>query len=304
MSFRLFIYYCALLGGLAAFGGWAVGRGIHLPGNKIAEQGFKALCLGLCIAFALALVDALANLSLRRIGQVGLQVWTAAVGGAFAGLLGGIVGQMLYRLAPWGPFQVLGWAVTGSCIGAALGLFDLLAALARRQEAGGALSKLRNGLLGGGVGGLVGGTLSLVLHGVWDRYFQGRPHELLWSPSAWGFVALGICIGLMIGLAQVYFKEASLRVEKGFRAGRELILSRPEMTIGRAEACDLGLFGDPRVEKQHARLLRLGGRYFLEDLGTPGGTYVNGARVADRRQLQAGDEIRVGRCLLRYDERQ
>ena len=61
-----------------------------------------------------------------------------------------------------------------------------------------------------------------------------------------GFVALGMCIGLLIGLAQVILKEAWVRVEAGFRAGREMILSKPEVTIGRAESCDIGLFGDAK----------------------------------------------------------
>ena len=39
------------------------------------------------------------------------------------------------------------------------------------------------------------------------------------------------------------------------RAG-SLILTRPETTLGRSEACDLGLFGDPDVARMHARILR------------------------------------------------
>jgi pSer/pThr/pTyr-binding forkhead associated (FHA) protein len=125
----------------------------------------------------------------------------------------------------------------------------------------------------------------------------------LWSPAAWGFVALGVCIGLLIGLAQVILKEAWLRVEQGFRVGRELILSRPETTIGRAEACDLGLFGDPNVGRFHARILRERGRHILEDMGSPLGTFVNDERIQGRKELRGGDLIRMGRNVLRYEER-
>ena len=59
----------------------------------------------------------------------------------------------------------------------------------------------------------------------------------------------------MIGLAQVVLKEAWLRVEQGFRPGRELMLVKEETAIGRAEGCDLGLFGDNGVERKHARIL-------------------------------------------------
>ena len=40
-----------------------------------------------------------------------------------------------------------------------------------------------------------------------------------------GFVVLGLCMGLMIAVAQVVLKEAWLKVEAGFRKGRELLLS-------------------------------------------------------------------------------
>src|SRR4051794_19874367 len=100
MSFRLFIYYCALLGGAAAFGGWVIGRALSLPANKVMETGVKALCLGLLIALGLALVDSLHGLSLRRLAVVSLRIFTATLGGAAAGLLGGIVGQALFDLAP------------------------------------------------------------------------------------------------------------------------------------------------------------------------------------------------------------
>src|SRR5262249_550833 len=68
-------------------------------------------------------------------------------------------------------------------------------------------------------------------------------------------------------------KEAWLRVEAGFRRGRQLILPQPETTLGRAEACALGLFGAPEVARLHARILRDGGRHMVEDMGSPAGTF-------------------------------
>jgi predicted component of type VI protein secretion system len=119
-----------------------------------------------------------------------------------------------------------------------------------------------------------------------------------------GFVALGFCIGVLIGLAQVIFKEAWVRVEKGFRPGRELILTKPEVTIGRAEGCDIGLFGDPKIERLHARILHRDGAYLLADAGTPGGTFVNEEAVGPPVRLNSGDLIRVGSSVLRFGERQ
>src|SRR5205814_3172025 len=56
MSFRLFIYYCALCGGGAAFAGWVAGRVVaDSPG--LLNTGIKGLWLGLSVALALGLVD-------------------------------------------------------------------------------------------------------------------------------------------------------------------------------------------------------------------------------------------------------
>jgi len=114
---------------------------------------------------------------------------------------------------------------------------------------------------------------------------------------------LGLCIGLLIGLAQIILKEAWIRVESGFRSGRELIVSKDLLTIGRAENCDIGLFGDPGVEKLHAKIVQRGGEYLIEDAGTPGGTFVNDRRIGGATPLRDGDAIRVGKCVLRFGER-
>lgn len=306
MSFRLFIYYCALCGGGGAFLGWMLGRWIHLS-NEILKQGLKGMFLGLSIALALALVDSLWIFSMRRFGAICLRVATAVMIGMMGGLLGGLIGQALYGWKDFSAFLVFGWTVTGFLIGVSLGVFDLLSSLAHGQDPGAALRKILKGVLGGTLGGFLGGILSLLLLAGWTRVLRllgGNPEIEgdLWSPSAWGFVALGACIGLLIGLAQVILKEAWLKVEAGFRKGREVILAKPEITIGRAESCDIGLFGDPQIEKLHARIRREGNRHVLIDEGA--GTYINEELIHGSRPLRSGDVIRFGQCVLRFGERQ
>jgi len=306
MSFRLFIYYCALCGGGGAFLGWMLGRPVSLSGSVVLSQGIKGMLLGFAVTLALGLVDALWVFSLKRFVAIGLRVATAVVVGTMGGLLGGLVGQALYGWTDWGLFRVFGWTITGFLIGVSLGVFDLLSSLASGQDPGAALRKIVKGVLGGTVGGILGGILSLVLYSGFTRLLRADPEtgERLWSPIAWGFVALGACIGLLIGLAQVILKEAWIRVEQGFRPGREMMLVKDETTIGRAEGCDLGLFGDMGVERRHARILLNDGRYILYDEGTPGGTFVNDRRINGPTPLRSGDVIRVGRNVLIFGERQ
>jgi hypothetical protein len=211
---------------------------------------------------------------------------------------------------PDGIFTLLGWTtdlftwtITGTLIGISVGMFDVVINVLRGRDIGPAVRKTIKGLVGGAIGGFIGGIFSLVLHGVLGILFQRKPQEGLWLPSSSGFIILGMCIGLMIGVAQIILKEAWIRVEQGFRRGREMILQKGEITIGRAESCDIGLFGDPLVDKLHAKLLRQGDQYLVIDTGSMAGTYVNDRRIDGPTPLRDGDTIRLGKCVLRFGER-
>jgi hypothetical protein len=302
MSFRLFIYYSALCGGSCAFLGWILGRALS-AGQPVVEAGFKGLFLGMLVALGLSLVDALWNRSPGQVGRTGLGILSAVAVGAVGGLLGGMVGQFFYGRFQWSVFLSAGWTVTGLLIGASLGVFDVLVRVFQGQDWKSGQRKIVKCALGGAGGGLLGGIVVLLLREAWGTIFQDRPAGQLWSPSATGFVALGVCIGLAIGLAQVLLREAWIRVEEGFRADRALILNKTETTLGRAESCDLGLFGDAAVERLHARIIQGEDGYLLVDAGTAGGTLLNDSPISRPTPLRSGDKIRVGNSVLSFGER-
>jgi hypothetical protein len=306
MSFKLFIYYCALCGGWAGLLSWVCASGLSGIDSDILKQTLIAAVLGLFLAGAIAVVDAMLNDNiLRGVVRVGLAVGLGLVGAMLVGLIGQLIYHALVKAfaesspqmatLSGGAVTVVTWIIAGIIIGGAVGVFDLGRALLTKGTLRFPISKIIKGCAGGAVGGLIGGFLLAVCESL---------GLLTYSKRATGFVILGLCIGLLIGLAQVILKEAWLRVEQGFRPGREMMLVKDETTIGRAEGCDLGLFGDMGVERRHARILLNDGRYILYDEGTPGGTFVNDRRIDGPTPLRSGDVIRVGRNVLVFGERQ
>jgi hypothetical protein len=302
MSFNLFLYYCAVCGAWAALVGWALGRGLTDQGG-IGSDIVQGLFLGLSVALALGVLDAVWNLGGRRIAQILLRGAFVALVGGLSGTLGSAVGSLLFELTHWELFRLAGWTLTGLLVGVSVGLYDFLARWWAADRSGGGGRKVLHGAAGGTLGGVLGGVLFLILRQAIAAALRQAPENLR-SGSAVGFVVLGACIGLCIALAQVILKEAWIKIESGRRAGREMILTKEATTIGRAEVCDVGLFGDNAVEKLHARILLRNHAYLLADANTPGGTYLNDQRIDKPTPLRSGDAIRVGCNVLRFGERQ
>ncbi len=81
-------------------------------------------------------------------------------------------------------------------------------------------------------------------------------------------------------------------------AGRELLtIPADRATIGSSSAADIVVV-DASVSRVHALLEWLGGSWFVQDLASRNGTFVNGERVQVRRVVRASDEIRLGRARL------
>jgi hypothetical protein len=296
MSFKTFIYYCMLSGGWAAFLAWVVVHTFGIAGkaplikSAILGASLTGLILGLTVAGAVGAMDALLN---ARPSQRTQRVLLCMGIGLVGGLIGALIGSLLVKLSPY--LVIVGWMLTGGLIGASIGVYDLLRAISAGEDSRVARKKVLNGVLGGLVGGLIG---SLPFEALRSLSLFGR------SGLTIGLVLLGLSIGLMIGLAQVFLKEAWIKIEEGFRAGREVMLTREATSIGRAEACDIGLFRDNSIEKTHARIFLQNNRYLLNDEQTPTGTFLNGQRIMQPTLLQDGDLIGVGNCKLRFGERQ
>lgn len=76
-------------------------------------------------------------------------------------------------------------------------------------------------------------------------------------------------------------------------------LNKPTMNIGRAANNDI-VIPEQTVSNHHARITIENGSFFLLDLGSTNGTFVNGTRV-DRKLLKAGDIVKFGASNCRFE---
>ena len=72
------------------------------------------------------------------------------------------------------------------------------------------------------------------------------------------------------------------------------------VTVGRSQASDIVL-DESFVSSTHARFVPRGQFYYVEDLGSTNGTYVNDKRV-DEAQLKLDARVRIGETVFRYEE--
>ncbi len=74
------------------------------------------------------------------------------------------------------------------------------------------------------------------------------------------------------------------------------------ITLGRGLNNDL-IVEDPRVSRQHAQIRYKSRRYFIGDLGSTNGTYVNGTAVTTDQVLHDGDVVSFGGLEMRFVQR-
>lgn len=87
--------------------------------------------------------------------------------------------------------------------------------------------------------------------------------------------------------------QAYLIVIAGPHTGKMFKLERNETVVGRSPGSELQL-QDVGISRSHVRLYRVGADFFLEDLQSANGTFVNGQRVITSQQLIDGDKIAIG----------
>ena len=143
------------------------------------------------------------------------------------------------------------------------------------------------GVIGAGLGGMLFDPIALATKG-------GAPSRGV------GFALLGLATGVAMGLVESALKDRWLYVTAGPLAGKQFILYKPRTIVGSDQKCDIYLFKDSNIAKEHAIVELAGSRIMLRAIGD---TYVNGQPVR-QQVLMTGAVVQIGRYAFRYQERQ
>jgi hypothetical protein len=171
------------------------------------------------------------------------------------------------------------WMVLGVAAGATYGIIGM----SGKKASYGILG----GIIGAGLGGLLFDPIALATKG-------GA------SSRGVGFSLLGLATGVAIGLVESALKDRWLYVTAGPLAGKQFILYKPRTMVGSDQKCDIYLFKDTNIAKEHAIIDLAGSRIMLRAIGE---TYVNGQPVR-QQVLMSGAVVQIGRYAFRYQERQ
>ena len=79
---------------------------------------------------------------------------------------------------------------------------------------------------------------------------------------------------------------------------KEWVLDSGRLVMGRLPACEISL-NDANASRQHAELVKREDGWWLVDLDSTNGTFVNGSLVKERR-LGPGDRIQIGSSKLEF----
>ncbi len=83
---------------------------------------------------------------------------------------------------------------------------------------------------------------------------------------------------------------------------RERIILNSPLTVGRDNSCSVVFEKDKHLSGKHFQICNLDGQWFIEELNSRNGTYLNGAQISSKTPLNDADVIVAGNCVFVFKE--
>jgi len=106
-----------------------------------------------------------------------------------------------------------------------------------------------------------------------------------------------------------FFFKHVIRIMNGIDKGREYSLKEINVTkdirIGKCPVCEIRISHyDRYASRHHAMIFIENDDYFIRDICSRNGTWVNGLRIEEKTKLHDRDRIEVGKTLLMFNEKE
>ncbi|MEQ9409065.1 MAG: FHA domain-containing protein [Fuerstiella sp.] len=76
--------------------------------------------------------------------------------------------------------------------------------------------------------------------------------------------------------------------------GKIIAIDRAVVLVGRSSDCDAVIDGSQKISRRHCCLVQVDDSFYIRDLGSMNGVWLNGDRVTREAQMSAGDSVAIG----------
>ena len=107
---------------------------------------------------------------------------------------------------------------------------------------------------------------------------------------------------LKLKLQEARRSEACLVIVLGKPLGKRFVLNSKTMVVGRGSECQIPIL-DSSLSRAHAQVLKKeSGRFYVSDLGSTNGTYLNEQKLTSSRAVEVknGDLLKMGNMIFKF----
>ncbi|MBN2033116.1 MAG: FHA domain-containing protein, partial [Deltaproteobacteria bacterium] len=107
---------------------------------------------------------------------------------------------------------------------------------------------------------------------------------------------------LKIKLEEAFNSQPCLVIYLGKSMGKRFLLTPKPQAIGRDSECEIPVL-DRSLSRKHAQVFKKGaGRYYIKDLGSTNGTFINDRKLLPGQAvaMKDGDFIKLGNLIFKF----
>jgi MoxR-like ATPase len=90
-------------------------------------------------------------------------------------------------------------------------------------------------------------------------------------------------------------------IQEGYGSTQEYVMEKDSIIIGRDPKCDI-VIAKSEASRQHARVTRESNKFFIEDLKSVNGIFLNSVPTSGRQQIKHQDIVQIGSTMLVFND--